>query len=82
MKRMRTGRSRDSSRSLVSGAPRRGCEPAALDRIAEGIGMAALDLAERARAAGLNTTGYLLECAALAAGNEVESDVTTEGPNR
>jgi hypothetical protein len=44
--------------------------PAANDdaRIAEDIGLAALDLAQRARAAGLTTVGYILESAALEAG--------------
>jgi hypothetical protein len=37
---------------------------------AQEIGMAALDLAQRARAAGLTTLGYLLEGVALEAGTE------------
>ena len=47
-------------------------EPAPIDtaRIAEDIGMAALELAKRARAAGLTTIGYLLESVALEAGTE------------
>jgi len=47
-------------------------EPAPIDRaqIAEDIGMAVLDLAERARAAGLTTIGYLLESVALEAGTQ------------
>ena len=38
--------------------------------VAEDIGTAALDLAKRARAAGLTAVGYLLECVALEAGTE------------
>jgi hypothetical protein len=47
-------------------------EPVPLDsaQVAEDIGMAALDLAERARAAGLTTIGYLLESVALEAGTQ------------
>jgi len=37
-------------------------------RIAEDIGIAALDLAQRARAAGLTAVGFILESAALEAG--------------
>lgn len=49
-------------------------------KIAEDIGVAALDLAKRARNAGLPTIGYLLESAALEAGAEaaagqVQADV-------
>jgi hypothetical protein len=39
-------------------------------KIAEDIGIAVLDLAERARAAGLSNVGYLLELVALEAGAE------------
>jgi hypothetical protein len=39
-------------------------------KIAEDIGIAALELAKRARDAGLPTIGYLLESAALEAGAE------------
>jgi hypothetical protein len=39
-------------------------------RVAEDIGTAALDLAKRARDAGLTTVGYLLESVALEAGAE------------
>jgi len=39
-------------------------------QVAEEIGMAVLDLAERARAAGLTKIGYLLESVALEAGTE------------
>jgi len=42
--------------------------PADSAKIAEDIGMAALELAERARTAGLTTIGYLLESVALEAG--------------
>jgi hypothetical protein len=49
-------------------------------KIAEDIGVAALELAKRARDAGLPTIGYLLESAALEAGAEaavgqVQADV-------
>ena len=39
-------------------------------KVAEDIGIAALELAERARAAGLTTIGFLLESVALEAGAE------------
>ena len=47
--------------------------PASFDtaRIAEELGMEALGLAKRARAAGLTTLGFLLESAALEAGAQV-----------
>ncbi len=47
-------------------------EPAPIDsaQIAEDIAAAALDLAKRAREAGLTTVGYLLETVALEAGAE------------
>ena len=47
-------------------------EPTPLDsaRIAAGIGVTALDLAQRASAAGLTTLAFLLENAALEAGTE------------
>jgi hypothetical protein len=47
--------------------------PASFDtaRIAEELGMEALDLAKRARGAGLTTLGFLLESAALEAGAQV-----------
>ncbi|HEX3937649.1 MAG TPA: hypothetical protein VHX43_09100 [Xanthobacteraceae bacterium] len=47
--------------------------PASFDtaRIAEELGVEALDLAKRARDAGLTTLGFLLESAALEAGAQV-----------
>src|SRR5579863_2805937 len=39
-------------------------------KVAEAIGMAALELAQRARAAGLTTLGFMLESVALEAGAE------------
>ena len=47
--------------------------------VAEHIGVAALELACRARAAGLTTLGYLLESAALEAGTEA---ATRRWPDR
>ena len=46
--------------------------PASCDssQIAEQLGMEALDMAKRARAAGLTTLGFLLESAALEAGTQ------------
>jgi len=44
--------------------------PPDVAQIAEDIGIAALDLAERANAAGLTTIGFLLESVALEAGAE------------
>jgi len=44
--------------------------PSAGASVAEYIGIAALELARRAQAAGLTTLGYLLESAALEAGTE------------
>lgn len=48
-------------------------EPASFDtsQIAEQLGMEALDMAKRARDAGLATLGFLLENAALEAGAQV-----------
>ena len=47
-------------------------QPAPIDsaKIAEDLGIAALELARRAHAAGLTTIGYLLETVALEAGAE------------
>jgi len=60
-----------SSQPLTDGqADRAAAEPSSNDSasVAENIGIAALELAKRARAAGFTTIGYLLECAALEAG--------------
>jgi hypothetical protein len=48
-------------------------EPVDSAQVAEDIGMAALDLAKRARDAGLTAVGYLLESVALEAGAEAAS---------
>jgi hypothetical protein len=65
------------SRTKANGLPGKdasgqGGEPAWHDtaQIAEDLGMAALDLAQKARAAGLTTLAYLFESAALEAGAE------------
>ncbi|MGH6673040.1 MAG: hypothetical protein ACRECV_13845 [Xanthobacteraceae bacterium] len=50
--------------------------PAPNSGTAEDIGFAALALARRAQAAGLNTISYLLECVALEAGAEAAAHGT------
>ncbi len=56
---------------LPANAPRAAAKPAPIDsaQIAEDIGLAALDLAQQAHAAGLTSIGFLLESVALEAGS-------------
>lgn len=69
----RIGRLRASTARIANaGAGRNGGEPVRIDsgKLAEDIGTTALDLARRAKAAGMTTLGFLLESAALEAGAE------------
>ena len=58
------------SESRHGGTAERAAAPVDSSRVAEDIGIAVLELADRARDAGLSSIGYLLEMVALEAGAE------------
>ena len=68
MKQRPTEMSRRDRPPKIEGALPAGDPPVDPARIAEEIGIEALGMAKWARAAGLDTLGYLLESAALEAG--------------
>jgi hypothetical protein len=64
------GRRTLAARSVNSKGDAENATPPDIAKLAEEIGIAALDLAQRANAAGLSTLGFLLEGVALEAGAE------------